>query len=282
MLQIVTDSTASLPPELAQQYGIHVVPQIINLDGDSFREGVDLSISEFYRRLETARELPTTSQPMTSDFLELFSTLTAGGDSVLTIVISHQLSGSYLSAQNACNLLPDADIHVIDSRTVSASLGFIVLEAARMARAGVDLDSIRARVARMSDGFCLFFLVDTLDFLRRGGRIGGAAVLIGTALSLKPILTLRNGRVEPFERVRTKRKAVARLLELMEERLDPRGGKSYLGVIHGNVPEQGAALREQLLRKFHPHEELFVDLTPAIATHTGPGVLGVGCFQDPA
>jgi len=214
-------------------------------------------------------------------FLELFQRLIGAGDTVLAILVSNELSGSYLSAQGAREMLPEADIHVIDSRSVSAPLGFMVLEAAGMAQAGADLERIKARVAQMIQGFRIFFLVDTLEFLRRGGRIGGAAALLGTALKMKPLLTIENGRVEPCERVRTKARAVARLRELVRERLAPEsGGKIYLATVHGNAPVEGATLYEELLREFHPAESMLTDLTPAIATHAGPGVLAVAFFQD--
>ncbi len=282
MIHVVTDSTASVPPELVQQCGIHVVPQIVNFGGETFRAGVDLSIDEFYRRLAVAQDLPTTSQPSAGDFYELFRRLTADGSTVLAIVVSNDLSGTYLSAQGAKGMLPDADIHVIDSRSVSAPLGFTVVEAARMAQAGADLEAIKARVAQMSAGFHIYFLVDTLEYLRRGGRIGGAAALLGTALKMKPILAIQNGRVEPFERVRTKAKATARLLELVLLGLDPqRDGKIYLAMVHGNAYDQAAALHAQLVKEFRPAETMLIDLTPAIATHSGPGVLAVAFYQDP-
>jgi DegV family protein with EDD domain len=157
----------------------------------------------------------------------------------------------------------------------------MALEAARMAQAGADLKEIKARVMRMSAGFRIFFLVDTLEFLRRGGRIGGAAALLGTALKLKPILSIQDGRVEPVERVRTKAKAMARLVELVRAGLDAGcDRKIYLALIHGNVPDEAAALHAELVAEFNPAETLLVDLTPAIATHSGPGVLAAAFYQD--
>jgi DegV family protein with EDD domain len=280
MIHIVTDSTASLPPGLVKQHGIHVVPQIINFSGEIFRAGVDISISEFYRRLTSASDLPTTSQPSAGEFAELFRHLTADGSSVLAIVVSNELSGTYLSAEGAKDMLPEADIHVIDSRSVSAPLGFMAVEAARMAQAGADIEAIKVRVAQMIAGFRIYFLVDTLEYLRRGGRIGGAAALLGTALKMKPILAIQNGRVEPFERVRTKAKAVTRLVELVRAGLDTQSeGKVYLAMVHGNVPEQARALHVELVEEFQPAETMLTDLTPAIATHSGPGVLAVAFFQ---
>ncbi len=281
MIHVVTDSTASVPFELAERYTIHVVPQIVNFSGQVFRDGVDLTIQGFYERLAAARDLPTTSQPSAGEFRDLFGRLTADGNTVLAIVVSSELSGTYLSAQGAKEMLPDADIHVIDSRSVSAPLAFMVVEAARMGQAGADLNAIKARIAQMSANFRIYFLVDTLEYLRRGGRIGGATALLGTALKLKPILSIQNGRVEPFERVRTKTKAVARLTELARGGLDSQDeGKTYLAIIHGNVPDQAAELHAQMVKEFRPAETMLIDLTPAIATHSGPGVLAVAFYQD--
>lgn len=280
MIHVVTDSTASLPSDLVNQYGIHVVPQIVNFSGETFKAGVDLTIEGFYQRLTSAQELPTTSQPSAGDFFERFSQLTADGSTVLAIVVSDELSGTYLSAQGAREMLPDAEIHVIDSRSVSAPLAFMVIEAAQMAHDGADVEAIITRVAQMSAGFRIYFLVDTLEYLRRGGRIGGAAALLGTALRMKPVLAIQNGRVEPFERVRTKTKAVARLVELVRMGLDHESDrKIYLGLVHGNVPDQAATLHAQLIEQFRPAETLLLDLTPAVATHSGPGVLAVAFFQ---
>jgi DegV family protein with EDD domain len=280
MMRLVTDSTAGLPPDLARQYGIHVVPQIINFSGETFRSGMDLTIAEFYQRLAAARELPTTSQPSAGEFAELFRRLGADGSTVLAIVLSNELSGTYLSAQGAKEMLPEADIYVVDSRSISAPLAFMVVEAARLAQAGSDVEAIKARVAQMSAGFRIYFLVDTLEYLHKGGRIGGASALLGTALKMKPILCIRDGRVEPFERVRTKTRAVARLKELVRAGLDPqRGGKIYLATIHGNARPEAVALHADLVDAFHPDETLLTDLTPAIATHAGPGVLAVAFYQ---
>jgi DegV family protein with EDD domain len=280
MVHIVTDSTASLPKELVEQYGIHVAPQIVNFGEEGFRAGVDLTIDEFYDRLAEAEGVPTTSQPPAGEFFKIFDPLVSKGDTVLAVVVSNELSGSYLSAQGAAEMLPNADIHVIDSRSVSAPLGFMVLEAARMAQAGSDLETIKTRLGQMMAGFQIYFLVDTLEYLRKGGRIGGAAALLGTALRLKPVLTIRDGRVESFERVRTKAKAVAHLKELVRAGLNPHGeDRRYLATVHGNVPEEGKALHAELVTEFQPHESLLTDLTPAIAVHSGPGLLAVAFFE---
>ena len=150
-----------------------------------------------------------------------------------------------------------------------------------MAQKGADIETLKARVARLSGDFRIYFLVDTLEYLRRGGRIGGAAALLGTALKMKPILALQHGRVEPFERVRTKAKAVTRLVDLVRAGLDTKSdGKIYLAMIHGNVPDQAAALHAELMEEFQPTETMLTDLTPAIAANVGPGVLAVAFYQD--
>ena len=150
-----------------------------------------------------------------------------------------------------------------------------------MAQAGVGVEAIKARVAQMIAGSYIYFLVDTLKYLHKGGRIGGASALLGTALKMKPILTIQNGRVEPLERVRTKVKALTRLKELVHQGLDPQSGsKIYLATVHGDAPDRAAILHAELLKEFSPAETMLTDLTPAIATHAGPGLLAVAFYQD--
>jgi DegV family protein with EDD domain len=279
MIHIITDSTAGLPAALAQQYQIPVIPQVILFGDESYLEGVEMDHATFLRRLRAAKELPKTAAPPPGLFVEQFQQLAGPGNTVLCIHPSAELSGTVRSALTAAADFPDADIRVLDTRTIASPLAALVLLAAQMAQQGENADAIVARLQALIPRSHLYFLVDTLEYLQKGGRIGGAAALIGSVLQVKPILELREGRVEPLERERTQRKALARLKELVLERA-PHGPESHLSVLHAGVPEAAQALANDLGQQLGVTDVMVMDLTPAIVTHAGPGVLGVGFFAE--
>jgi DegV family protein with EDD domain len=231
----------------------------------------------FLRRLRAAKELPKTAAPPPGLFVEQFQRLAGPGNTVLCIHPSAELSGTVRSALTAAADFPDADIRVLDTRTVASPLAALVLLAAQWAEQGEDAGTIMARLQALIPRSHLYFLVDTLEYLQKGGRIGGAAALIGSVLQVKPILELREGRVEPLERERTQRKALARLKELVLARA-VRGPESHLSVLHAGAPEAAQALAIDLGQQLGVSDVMVMDLTPAIVTHAGPGVLGVGFF----
>lgn len=277
MIHIITDSTSGLPAELAQRHAIPVIPQVILFGDESYLEGVEMDNATFLRRLRAARTLPKTAAPPPGLFAEQFQRLARPGDTVLCIHPSAEVSGTVRSALTAAADFPEADIRVVDTRTIASPLATLVLLAARWAGEGLDADAIMARLDALIPRSHIYFLVDTLEFLQKGGRIGGAAALIGSVLQVKPILELRAGRVEPLERERTHRKALARLKELVLERA-PRGPECHLSVLHAGVPDAAQALAGDLSRELGVSEAMIMDLTPAIVTHAGPGTLGVGFF----
>ena len=279
MIHIVTDSTSGLPATLAQQFNIPVIPQVIMFGDESFLEGVEMDHATFLRRLRAAKDLPKTAAPPPGLFVEQFQRLAGPGNTVLCIHPSAELSGTVRSAMTAAADFPDADIRVLDTRTIASPLTALVLLAAQMAQQGENADTIVAGLHALIPRSHLYFLVDTLEYLQKGGRIGGAAALIGSVLQVKPILELREGRVEPLERERTQRKALARLKELVLERA-PHGPESHLSVLHAGVPEAAQALALDLSRQLGIADVMVMDLTPAIVTHAGPGVLGVGFFAE--
>jgi DegV family protein with EDD domain len=279
MIHIVTDSTAGLPTALAQQHHIPIIPQVILFGDESYLEGVEMDHATFLRRLRAARDLPKTAAPPPGLFVEQFQRLAGPGNTVLCIHPSAELSGTVRSALTAAADFPDADIRVLDTRTIASPLAALVLLAAQWAGQGESADAIVARLQALIPRSHLYFLVDTLEYLQKGGRIGGAAALIGSVLQVKPILELRDGRVEPLERERTQRKALARLKELVLERA-PHGPESHLSVLHAGVPEAAQALAVDLGQQLGIADVMVMDLTPAIVTHAGPGVLGVGFFAE--
>lgn len=277
MVKIITDTTAGLPAETARRYGIPVIPQVIIFGKDSYLEGVEMDNAAFMARLTTSRELPKTAAPPPELFTEEFRRLVPLAEPILCIHPSAAVSGTVRSATVAKGDFPGADIRVIDSRVIASPLATMVTLAAQWGEAGVGADEIEARIRDMIPRCRIYFLVATLEYLARGGRIGGAAALLGGILQIKPILTFRNGRVDQFDKERTHKRALARLKEVVLEQY-PRGGDGYLSVMHAGVPEQGQALADELGAALGVRNVPVLDVPPAIVTHGGPGVLGVGFF----
>ena len=245
MVRIITDTTACLAPEIAQKYNIPVIPQVINFGEESYLEGTEIDIETFMRRLKSASELPKTAAPPIELFIEEFKRLVPLGEPILCIHPSTDISGTVRSATIAAQEFPDADIRIIDTRLVSSPLATLVQLAAEWSAEGVDIDTVISRLGNYSKRCRLYFLVDTLEYLARGGRIGGAAALLGGMLQIKPILRLHDGKVDQYERERTSKRAVARLKEIVVEQI-PHDGTGYLSIMHAGVYSQGKALAEEL------------------------------------
>ncbi len=271
---IVTDSTADLPPELAALRAITVVPLTLNFDGRSLLDGVDIRPDEFYRRLGSVTTHPTTSQPSPGRFAEVYASLLSDHDAVVSIHISQKLSGTYESARQAAGMTDPKRVRVIDSELVSMSLGLITLAASSLASGGSDAEAIEAKVLEMRPHVQTYFSVATLEFLRRGGRIGRANALLGSVLQVKPVLCIRDGLVTPLERVRTFDRALSRVVELT--RAVDRG--QGVCVIVGHADAEADA--ERIGRELDPIAETLMiqPLGPVVGAHAGPGVVGVGCY----
>jgi len=277
MIHIVTDTTSGLPAALARQYDIPVIPQVIMFGDQSYLEGVEIDHAAFLSRLRTSKTLPKTAAPPPGLFVDVFRARARPGDTVLCIHPSAELSGTVRSALTAAADFPGLDIRVVDTRTIASPLAALAMVAARWAAQGQDADTIMAGLQAMIPRSHVYFLVDTLEYLQKGGRIGGAAALIGSVLQVKPILELREGRVEPLERERTQRKALARLKEMTLAGA-AHGPESHLGVLHAGAPDAAQSLADDLGRQLAVPDVMIMELTPAIVTHAGPGVLGVGFF----
>ena len=276
---IVVDSTAFIPPDLVEKYNLHVIPLIVNWEGEGYRDNIDIKPDEFYTRLKTAKEMPTTSQPSAGEFHDLFSKLAESYESILAIVISNELSGTLASAKAARDMMPDFPIELVDSRNTAMALGFMVLAAARAVENGADYKEA-AEVARsLVDKMRLIFVLDTLEFLHRGGRIGSAQRFIGSMLAVKPLLHVLDGKVEPLASVRTKRKAVKHMLDVFEEEVK---GKSNVRAVVLNTLARGEAeeVAEEVKRRINPVEFFITDLSPVIGTHVGPGAVGVIYYTE--
>lgn len=273
-VRIVTDSTADLPKELAEKYGVIVVPLKIMFGQEVYRDGVDLDSAAFYNRLTKSALLPTTSQPSPGEFVAVYERLTQKGDSVISIHLSSALSGTFHSAQLAKTMVDSKDIFVIDSRTVSMGLGLIALAAAKAAKEGQTRKEIFTLINDLINKVNVLFVVDNLDYLERGGRIGKAGAMLGSLLNIKPILTFKEGQVTPLEKVRGKSKALDRLVELACASYDP-GRRVVCSIVHADDYTSMMKLQEKVSAAYNCAEIIISELGPVVGTHGGPGVVGL-------
>ena len=274
-IAIVTDSTCSMPKEMIEKYNITVAPQVLIWGKETFEDGVDITPGDFYTRLKKATVMPSTSQATIGKFLEIYNSLLAQDYQILSILISSKLSGTVNSAVQAKAMLAaDAPVEIIDSNSTAMALGFHLLAVARAIEQGASLAECVELAQKASQNTGLFFAVDTLEFLHRGGRIGGASRFLGTVLNFKPILELRDGRVEAAERVRTRTKSLSRIIELVGEQI---GGRTpvRLASLHASAPEDARIVLEEATKKFNPIESYSSEVSPAIGANIGPGVVGL-------
>jgi DegV family protein with EDD domain len=273
---IVTDSTAYIPTVLKEQLKITVVPLTLIWGNETYEDGVDIMPDDFYRRLANSKEFPTTSQPSTLSMKNAFEELLAKGLDVLGIFISSRLSGTVQSALQARDSMQKGQdkIAILDSLATTMALGWPVLTAARAAEAGENLLECQKLAEKARDQTGVMFVVNTLEFLRRGGRIGGAQAMLGTMLNVKPLLELQDGRIESVEKIRTKGKALDRMLDLTEEKISGRI-PVRLATVHANAEAEALSLLERARQRFHPIESLHSPLSPVIGAHTGPGTVAL-------
>ncbi len=272
---LVTDSTSYIPKELLKNVDLHIVPTIVIWAGEEMRDGVDIQPGEFYKRLASASEMPTTSQPTPNDFKTVYEKIVTGGQKdILSMHVSAKLSGTIASAQQAASMVTDANVEIVDGKSASMGTGWPLLQAAKAAGAGKSLKEVAEAARKARDHSGVLLLVDTLEFLHRGGRIGGAQRFLGTALNLKPILEVVDGAIEPVERVRTKSKAIARIVEVLEERVAGRN-PVRVATIHANALDEAKQLKALVDERLKPTESVITDVSPSVGTHTGPATLGL-------
>jgi len=271
-VHIVTDSTADLPREVVEEYNITVVPLKVLFGREVFLDGVNLTAGEFFEKLAAVKELPITSQPAPAEFVEYYRPLVDQGASIISIHISSQMSGTAQSAKLAKNMLEYEDLEIIDSQTVSVPLGMMVAAAARAARAGKTKDEILELIRYIMENQRTYFMVDTLEYLQRGGRIGKAQAFLGTLLNVKPLLQIKEGLVHPYEKVRGRKKALNRLVQVVEKEFGAR--KVWVYLTHGNDPEALEKLHTKIEEKLNCREIWTSQLGPVVGTHIGPAVVG--------
>jgi len=270
VVRIVTDSTADLTPEQQRAAGITVVPLNVHFGDEVFRDHVDLSTDEFFRRLKASPQLPRTSQPSVGAFEEAYRSLRQGGDEIVSVHLSSKVSGTYNSALMAAQSVGEGKIDVVDSLSTSMALGFIALEGAKLARAGRDRQAVADCLRGLVPKARVICVVDTLTYLERGGRIGKARALLGSLLNVKPILQLKDGEVVPLGRARGRPQALNRLVELLE-----RDGKvRQLAIMHGAAQTDAEQLRERVASSYPGVDIQLTEIGAVLGTHTGPGVIG--------
>ncbi len=275
-IAFVTDSTAYIPDALVQEFHLAVAPQVLLWDGKSYLDGVDIQPSEFYTRLKTAKVMPTTAQVPVPEMLKIFQPLTKQGIHVMGIFLSAKLSGTMQSALQARDEMGTAGdlVTIVDSNATAMAMGFQVLAAARAARDGASLAECKSIVEKGRDHVGVYFAVDTLEFLHRGGRIGGGARFIGSALNFKPILALKDGQIEAEDRVRTKAKAHDRVLQLVAKDV---AGKSdvRLATVHANAEADARSLLDRATTELGAIESVLAAVSPVVGAHAGPGTIGL-------
>jgi DegV family protein with EDD domain len=277
MTIIVADTTCSLPRELLAQRGIPTVPQVVIFGEDAYHDDKELDTATFLQKLKASPTLPKTAAPEPPLYYPIFKAAQEKGESVIVIAPSAKVSGTVRSAEVAAQEFPGLDVRVIDSLTVSCNLGSMVLVADDLAKAGASADEIEARIRAMIPRGRIFFVVDTLEYLAKGGRIGGAKKLLAELLEIKPILTIREGQVEPFEQQRTKKRAMARLAEVVAEEC-PGTAESYLSVLQVEAESEAQAFVAALQERVSVPNIPIYELPPAIVVHGGPKTMGVGFF----
>jgi len=272
---LVTDSTCNLSPDLVAQRHIYVAPLYILWGDKSYRDGVDITEPELFRRLAVARELPKTSQVSPQSFADLYRHAREAENAEVVVcgVISSGISGTYASAMQAREMV-DFPVYVVDTHQTSWGLGFPMLAAAQARDAGQDAEAIAETIRETAMRTHLLFTVESLDYLYKGGRIGGASRLLGTALNIKPVLELRDGVVSPVDKVRTRKRAIEYVLTHIGQIV---GGRPIvrLGIVHGDAEDEALALRDAAVACYNPSEVYLSYITAVLGVHVGPGTLGI-------
>ncbi len=277
MTIIVADTTCGLPHETLEQRGIPVIPQVVMFGEESYHDDKDFDTTVFLKKLKASTTLPKTAAPEPSLYFPIFEEARKRGESIVVVAPTGKASGTVRSAQIASQDFQDVNIHIVDTQTISCNLASLVLIADDMAKAGCSADEIVARLNSMISQGRLYFVVDTLEYLAKGGRIGGAKKLLAELLEIKPILQVKDGQVEPFEQQRTKKRALARLVDVAVESCQ-KGDQNYLCVLQVAAEQEAEALVEQLKARIPISHIPIYQLPPAIVVHAGPKAMGLGFF----
>jgi DegV family protein with EDD domain len=277
---VVTDSSAYIPEAALSGLDVAVIPLWLFWDNDRLQDGVDIDPPTFYDRLKQSKTLPTSSQPSPAEFVSFFQQVAPAGEAIVAVLASSKISGTVASARAAQELLPTMNIRVVDSLSSSMGQGLEVLAAARVVAAGGTIEEAVTAAEEKRETVQFLFVVDTLEYLQRGGRIGRAKRLLGTALNIKPILQFRDGEIESISQERTKRKALARIMEIAEERLE---GKQMAeaAIVDVATEEEGNEIADMVMRQFGTPVIHRSPVSPVVGTHVGPGAIGLAFYSEP-
>ncbi|MCM3410126.1 DegV family protein [Metabacillus litoralis] len=275
---IVTDSTAYIPQHIRESHDIHMIPLSVNFGNETYQEEIEITSQQFFEKMRDQQELPTTSQPSIGMFVELFARLSKEYDAVISIHLSSGISGTYNGAATSGDMVENIEVYPFDTEVSAMVQGFYALEAAEMAQAGKSPTDIMARLEEMKKTMSAYIMVDDLTNLQKGGRLSGAAALIGSLLQVKPILHFDNKVIVPYEKVRTKKKALNRVFDLLHE--DAKDNEPMrVVVIHANRPEEAEKMKEELQEKYKNIECMVSYFGPVVGTHLGEGAIGIGWYK---
>ncbi len=278
MIKIVTDSTCEGPADIMRLPELTVVPLSVVFGREALKDQVEITREQFWARLPKADPLPTTSQATPADFVDPFRRLTDAGDEVVALIISSKLSGTYEAAVQAKEALAGRPIDVVDTYSVSVGMGLMLQTACEMAGAGATRAQIVARMLQMRDEIHIDFALDTLEYLQRGGRIGKAQALVGSLLNFKPLLGIKDGEIVPVSRLRSRRKALDKMLDMLAHQVQVRGPQVRLGVTHAGVPDEAAEVAQKLSAEFRTPNVFTCILGPVVGVHVGLGTIGAAVY----
>lgn len=277
-IRIVTDSVSDIPKTIAKELGIIVLPLTVTFGKEVFKDGVDISSKEFFKKLKESPNIPFTSQVTPGEFIKTFEDVRGAGDNIIAILMSSQLSGTFNSGKTAKEYVDSENIEVIDSKSVTFGQGLMVIEAARMAKMGYSKEQIVKRVLDMRKNMVYKFLVDDLEYLRRGGRLSSSQAMVGKILSIKPILTMEEGKLVLEDKVRGKKKGIKWIINWIKERKIDLSDKT-IGLFHSGDLEGLKALKKNILDNFEVGEILEAEVGAVVGTHAGPGCIAIAFFN---
>jgi DegV family protein with EDD domain len=271
---IVTDSTADLSQEIIDQYEIEVIPLQVSIDNQTYRDGIDLTATEFYRKLENQTGLPTTSQPSPGLFIECYQRLLKKVDAIISIHLTEKLSGTVHTAELARRMFPEADIQVIDSHSTTMGLGSMVIEAARAAKKGIGMEQLTGLLSELRERVHFLVILDTLEFLKRGGRASKLQNFFSTVLQIKPMIQLLGGEIELVAKVRSRQQSIHMLFEEFKARV-PLETHSIIAIIHTAAEKEALKLKDRVEEHFYNAEIIIHQAGPVLGAHVGPGALAL-------